>query len=169
MLVAPAAWGRGSMGPLERIALWLAVTLTPGMTLTGESLDIVPSDNIEMLRALGRDPMVIKETRTDTIGGLVDLMDLAQDAAPRLRVPTLVLFGDNEEVLPPESVDDLLARLPSGGRRVVFYPDGYHMLLRDLQGRVVIDDIAAWVLEPAGALPSGHEGRARGEGVVARR
>jgi len=66
-------------------------------------------------------------------------------------------------------VDDLLARLPSGGRRVVFYPDGYHMLLRDLQGRVVIDDIAAWVLEPAGALPSGHEGRARGEGVVARR
>ncbi len=169
VLVAPAAWGRDGMTVIERLALWLAVAVTPGMTLTGEALDIVPSDNIEMLIALGRDPLVIKETRTDAIGGLVDLMDAGRAAAPWLRVPTLVLFGDNEEVLPPESVDALLARLPSAGRRVAFYPDGYHMLLRDLHARVVIDDIAAWVLNPAGPLPSGHDGRARGEGDVVRR
>ena len=35
------------------------------------------SDNIEMLRALGADPLFIKATRVDAIAGLVELMDIA--------------------------------------------------------------------------------------------
>jgi hypothetical protein len=35
----------------------------PGLKVTGRGLGITPSDNLEMLRALGRDPLVIKETR----------------------------------------------------------------------------------------------------------
>jgi hypothetical protein len=47
----------------------------PGKTLTGRSLDIVPSDNIEMLRDNFNDELFIKETRTDAIYGLVALME----------------------------------------------------------------------------------------------
>ena len=77
ILTAPAVWGRATMDLLPRLALWAAVRVAPGLTLTGRGLEIKPSDNIAMLRALSRDPLVIKETRVDTIYGLVDLMDAA--------------------------------------------------------------------------------------------
>src|SRR5215831_6525254 len=67
ILTAPAVWGRATMDLLPRLALWGAVRLMPGLTLTGRGLEKKPSDNIAMLRALARDPLVIKETRVDTI------------------------------------------------------------------------------------------------------
>ena len=79
ILTAPAVWGRTTMDLLPRLALWGGVRLMPGLTVTGRGLEIKPSDNIPMLRALSRDPLVIKETRVDTIYGLVDLMDAALD------------------------------------------------------------------------------------------
>ena len=61
ILVAPAVWGRSTMDLLPRVALWAGVRLMPGLTLTGRGLHIQASDNIAMLRALGRDPLVIKD------------------------------------------------------------------------------------------------------------
>ncbi|MGH7032020.1 MAG: alpha/beta fold hydrolase, partial [Stellaceae bacterium] len=89
ILSAPAVWGRSTMGILPRVALWAAVRLAPGLTLTGRGLHIRASDNISMLRALARDPLVIKATRVDTIWGLVNLMDAALASAPRLHAPLL--------------------------------------------------------------------------------
>ena len=37
------------------------------------------------------------------------------------------------------------------------YPQGYHMLLRDLQGSVVWQDMVSWMLDPLAPLPSGFE------------
>ncbi len=66
------------MNILERVALWSADNIVPGMTLTGQGLHILPSDNIAMLRAARRAiRSMIKATRVDAIEGLVDLMDLA--------------------------------------------------------------------------------------------
>jgi hypothetical protein len=41
-----------------------------------------------------------------------------------------------------------------------FYPNNYHLLLRDLGRAVPIDDIIAWLLDPASPLPSGAEAAA---------
>jgi len=54
-------------------------------------------------------------------------------------------------------VDSLVRRLPAIPRTVAFYPDGYHMLLRDRQGAVVIWDIAAWIDNQYAGLPSGAD------------
>lgn len=172
ILVAPAVWGRETQGPLQSALLWLAAHSLPWMTVTGEGLDILPSDNFAMLRALGRDPLVIKETRIDTIYGLVGMMDAGWDAAPRLRGPALLLYGAREEVIPEDAALAWLRRLPlhaggagdadpAGSLRVAVYPDGYHMLLRDLHALTVWNDIAQWIADRrAGrstALPSGAE------------
>ena len=93
ILVGPAVWGRVTMPLAYRIALWFGVHTMPGNRVTGRGLGIIPSDNIEMLRALGRDPLVIKETRVDALHGLVNLMDDALAASPHLRTPSLVLYG----------------------------------------------------------------------------
>ena len=39
------------------------------------------------------------------------------------------------------------------------YPDGYHMLLRDIQGEQVMGDILAWMGGAKGGLPSGFSSR----------
>jgi len=148
ILSAPAVWGRTTMPWYQTSALWLSAHTVPGLTLTGRGLKIVASDNIEMLRALGRDPLVIKETRVDTVYGLTGLMDAALEAAPRLALPTLILYGKHDQVIPREPTERMLAKLPANNkhqRKVVFYENGYHMLLRDLQAKTVWSDIAGWI------------------------
>jgi alpha-beta hydrolase superfamily lysophospholipase len=160
ILIAPAVWGRATMDLLPRLALWGAVRLMPGLTLTGRGLEKKPSDNIAMLRALARDPLVIKETRVDTIYGLVDLMDAAFDAAPFLETPMLVMYGAKDEIVPKAPIRRFVGSLPPECRRrarLAWYEDGYHMLLRDLEGPVVTADVATWVLAPAAPLPSGAD------------
>lgn len=165
VLSAPAVWGRSTMGFFQRAALWLAYQVSPGMTLTGKGLKIQASDNIEMLRKLSKDPLVIKGTRVDAIHGLVDLMDEAAAAAPRLSVPALVLYGEKDEIVPADPTWTMVRALPAatGTQRVALYPNGWHMLLRDLQARVVLDDIVAWITRPDQPLPSGAEENARKE------
>ena len=159
VLIAPAVWGRQTQPWYQEAALWVALQLFPGWTPTGEGLGRQASDNIEMLRALGRDPLFIKETRIDAVDGLVNLMDEALASAPALDQPTLLLYGAKEEIVPPEPILTFWGNLPSGpaDHRFAYYEDGWHMLTRDLQGGVVIEDIAAWVLAGARPLPSGAD------------
>jgi acylglycerol lipase len=160
ILSAPAVWGRARMNIFERSALWLGVKMAPGMTLSGSGLHIQASDNIEMLRALGRDPLVIKATRVDTIKGLVDLMDEALDAAPYLRGPTLLLYGAHDEIIPPDPIRQFVADLPkegAGERRIAYYEKGYHMLLRDLEAPLVMRDVESWIADSKAPLPSGAD------------
>jgi alpha-beta hydrolase superfamily lysophospholipase len=160
ILTAPAVWGRATMGMLPRLALWAGVRLVPGLTLTGRGLKIRASDNVAMLRALSRDPMIIKATRVDTIYGLVNLMDAALAFAPRLDAPLLVMYGAKDEIIPKAPIRRFVASLPPECRRrtrLAWYRDGYHMLLRDLEAPIVIADVANWVLAPAAGLPSGAD------------
>jgi acylglycerol lipase len=157
ILSAPAVWTRDSMQFLPRMALWAGVRMFPGWVLTGESLHILASDNIPMLIALGKDPMVIKGARVDTLYGLVDLMDRTIEAAPALKAPMFLMYGAHDAVIPADPVRAFVAALPadrSQSDRFGYYQHGYHMLLRDLEGPRVAADVASWVLDRATALPS---------------
>jgi acylglycerol lipase len=160
ILVAPAVWGWQTMPWWQSMALRSLAHFAPGLALTAEGLEIMPSDNIEMLRALGSDPIVIKETRVDAIYGLTDLMESAYRRGTDLVGTFLLLYGENDEIIPPGPTCDLLASLPDGKDvhwRAVLYPDGYHMLLRDLQAGIVYRDLLTWLENPADTLPSGME------------
>ncbi len=184
ILAAPAVWGRTAMPFYQRWTLALAAYTVPFMTVTGRGLEIHPSDNIEMLRKLSRDPLVIKETRIDAIHGLTNLMDRALAAAAAFRTPALILYGKKDEVVPGEATRIMVRALPrlnsqggtnAGGRkaggpgageqRLAYYENGFHMLLRDLQAETVLGDIAAWIAAPAAPLPSGAD-RETGELLV---
>jgi alpha-beta hydrolase superfamily lysophospholipase len=158
ILVAPAVWEHSFMGSIERTALWLTRNTVPSLWLTAPpGLRIRPSDNIPMLRQMSRDSLVQSGARADTTAGLMDLMDLAGDAVSQIHLPTLVLYGAHEQILPHSAVGGFLARVPARNVRVAFYPDGYHMLLRDLKGDIVADDVAAWIADRTAPLPSGNE------------
>lgn len=156
VLVAPAVWGWQALNPFYKAVLWLTARVRPSMTLTGRGLKIWPSDNIDMLRAYARDPYVLKATRVDAIYGLVTLMDEAYSAAPNVRLRTLVLYGDKDQIVPKSPVRHVVGALGEHGR-FALYPKGYHMLLRDLSGPIVWKDLAAWIENGATKLPSGFE------------
>lgn len=164
ILSAPAMWGRQSMNAFYGFTLWLAYNTVPGLALEPpRSLKIIPSDNIEMLRALGRDPLILKRTRVDALVGLVDLMSRAETSAKHLPpdLPLLVLFGRHEQILPKDIVKETLRRVqalpPDAPLRIALYDDGYHMLLRDLHAETVWRDVIAWMRSPQAALPSGAD------------
>jgi alpha-beta hydrolase superfamily lysophospholipase len=156
VLAAPAVWGRSTMPWLYRQALRFFAHVAPWYPLSGQGLGIRPSDNIEMLRALGLDPLIIKQTRADALWGLADAMDAGLAAAPRLQRPLLLLYGERDEIIPRPPVERMMAEL-SAPYRVAVYPNGWHMLFRDLQRETVWSDALSWMLDKAAPLPSGHE------------
>ena len=160
ILVAPGLWGGPSMHPVLRLGLWLSAHTMPWNTATGSGLKRRASDNIAMLRALGRDEKVIRHTRIDAVYGVTQLMGRAFEAAPGLKLPTLILYGERDEIVPAGPIQKTIATLPKAPD-FALYPEGWHMLLRDLQAKVVWADIAAWIHDPAAPLPSGAQQRAQ--------
>lgn len=156
ILSAPAVWGSETMNVFYRSTLWLMAHTMPDQTLTGRNLGILASDNIEMLRAMGRDPLVIKETRIDAIYGIVSLMGSAYVRVKDVKTPLLFLYGANDQVIPKEPVEMAIGNIRAPFK-MAYYPEGYHMLLRDLKAEVVLDDIIAWIQNPKDQLPSGYD------------
>ncbi len=158
VLSAPAVWGRAQMNVFYRVGLWFGAGLFPGMTAARPPgpIRIMASDNRAALKALSENPLTIRETRFDSIRGLVDLMDAAQAAAAGMHAPALFLYGGHDQLVPAEAMRATWRLLPPSARRG-FYPAGYHMLLRDLERAVPIGDIIAWLLDRAAALPSEAE------------
>jgi acylglycerol lipase len=158
ILSAPAVWGRHTMDLLPKVALWAGVRFLPTAVLSGQGLRIQASDNLPMLRALGRDPMVIKGAQIETVFGLVNLMDSALEAAPRLNKPLLLMYGEHDQIIPAPAIESFVAQLPPDPEqrheRLAYYHKGWHLLLRDLEGPIVAEDVANWIADPRAPLPS---------------
>ena len=154
ILVAPAVWGGDAFHPLLRGILWAMAHTVPDYRMTGSDLKILATDNLPLLRQMSLDPLIIKATRVDAVYGLVDVMDQAYANVPQINIPVLLLYGGNDQVIPRRSIEIALARF-SQPIQFAFYPEGYHMLLRDLEGELVLRDITSWIKDPARPLPSG--------------
>jgi acylglycerol lipase len=154
ILAAPAVWNGADLPASYRTALRLLAGLVPALRVHGRGLKRQASDNIEMLRALGRDPLYLRHTRLDAVAGLVELMAEGEDGAPGLRVPMLVLLGARDQIVPPQASRRFVATLDPARCDAVTYLNGWHLLLRDHQRGRVFADILAWV-EGRRPLPSG--------------
>lgn len=165
VLIAPAVWGRDTMPWYQRFGLWLGNAVAPGMTVSkgmASPLGIhpTPSDDKELLRAQARDPLVQKNSRIATLHGLANLMDKTLSASGQLTGPALILYGDNDQIIPPPPFCHMLGKLPDARTspwQLALYPGGYHMLTRYSGSSQVIEDILVWLTEGAeSTLPSGH-------------
>ena len=145
ILIAPAVWGRQSMPFSYRLALWTSAHTIRWKSFSGSGLKITPSDNIEVLRANFRDPLFIKGTRSDAIYGLVRLMGDAYAAAPSVKnTPLLYLYGGRDQIIPKLPTETVMGELGPEAK-IMTYPTGYHMLLRDLNAEPRWADVAKWI------------------------
>ncbi|MBN8530815.1 MAG: alpha/beta fold hydrolase [Alphaproteobacteria bacterium] len=147
ILVSPAVWGGDAMNPFFRGSLWLLAHMIPAEKFTGSNLKIQATDNLLLLHEMARDPNIIKGTRVDAVYGIVGLMGHAYgDAAKIGTPPILLLTGGRDEVIPAGPLNDIRFMLGKTSKLTsAHYPEGYHMLLRDLAGRDAWEDILEWM------------------------
>lgn len=153
VLKAPAVWGAQSMPWYQRLSLQFMNAVAPDMVFTGrgvQSLGITPTNDPQVMRDLSLDPLFIKATRVSSLAGVTELMGRAQnlDAQPPQR--SLVLYGLRDRIIPPSPVCDWLTQLNAAGvggttLDFVVYPEGWHLLTRQLQTREVLQDIERWL------------------------
>lgn len=159
ILLAPAVWGWSSQAPLNRISLRLAARLIGDRTVQPPDWivrDRLASDNMIELYRTGRDPSSVIATRFDALHGLVDLMESATIRLGDVGVPTLLLYGANDHLVAADPMRRALERAGDrSGLRTGYYPDGWHILNRDLQAETVYRDVEAWLRDAASPLPSG--------------
>ncbi|MEH6403951.1 MAG: lysophospholipase [Sneathiella sp.] len=154
ILSAPAVWGWESLNLGYRSLLWTTAHTIPYFKPSSRGLGVRASDNTPMLQNLGADPFFIKNTRIDSIYGLVGLMDHAYFSAEKMTLPTLVLYGANDQIIPKKPVENVVSRLPESAD-IVLYKEGWHLLMRDLQAATVWRDILSWT--ETGTIPSGNK------------
>jgi acylglycerol lipase len=157
VLMSPGVWGWKTQSLPNKTLLWLAANFTgPKVYEPPEWLTkrIKPTDNIEELRAMGRDPLMVWGARSDAIYGVVSMMHKGAESAGETPVPTLYLYGAHDQIIPKKAALRAARRLKATDRSA-YYAEGWHLLTRDHQRQRVIADILAFLRDPRAPLPSG--------------
>jgi alpha-beta hydrolase superfamily lysophospholipase len=157
ILSAPAVWGWSNQPLPYKTMLWFAANFTGAKVYTPPSWltkRVTPTDNRQELIAMGRDPLMIWGARSDTLYGLVAMMEKAWAGTDEIQVPVLYLYGANDPIIPDTPTKQAAGRLKPSDETAL-YAKGYHLLMRDRQGPVVWADMLSFVLDPKAPLPSG--------------
>ena len=156
ILSGPGLRGWGALPLGYKTSLWISARVRPGWIVRPPRrfVRIEPTDNLEMLRTMWSSPLMLRENRIDQVHGVVSLMETAHNRAVGLPEHTLLSYGANDYVIPPGGIRRTTPLLPKKSR-TAYYPDGYHMLLRDLQAETVWADYLAFLRDPDAELPSG--------------
>ena len=156
VLASPAAWSDDAWDGLLRDILSLGAWAAPWLPVPSRPASRPVSDDPAVVLQLRDDPLVSHWSRLDMVAGVVGLMTVARRRAGAVRVPTLVLVGEEDDRVPRRALAELLAALP-GPVTVGLYPSGRHLLFRSIATGYASDDVAAWILRPDAGLPSGAD------------
>jgi alpha-beta hydrolase superfamily lysophospholipase len=161
VLLAPGVWGWDSQNLFNRTSLWIAAHALGGLSVEPPDFiarRILASDNILELVRNGRDPDSLLSTRFDAIYGLVSLMQTSAESLGRLRRPALLMYGDDDQVVEKGPMRRALIRAGDAPNlTTAWYPQGRHLLNRDLGAEVVYRDVLSWLTAPSAPLPSGAD------------
>jgi alpha-beta hydrolase superfamily lysophospholipase len=158
ILSATALRSRETFGPVASAGLWFFAHTVPWLPSGPTSIDYMPTDNPKTMEKLRKDPMMLRQVRLDMGYGLVDLMDDARASAERVRLPYLMLHGLGDRIVPQEPVRASIEVMPPrADSKLAFYKKGYHLLLRDNDGKIVAADVESWMFDHEAALPSGAD------------
>jgi acylglycerol lipase len=158
ILLAPAVWGWSTQPLQNRAALWLASFTMPNVKVSPPKAIVrqrYPTDNREELTRLSSDPLMLGNgASTESLAGLMDLMQTAWLRTGRIAPPTFYAYGYRDDIIPVEPSLQAASRLKPGDQ-TAFYRDGYHLLLSDNQAWRVWDDVVGFLHDPEAPPVSG--------------
>lgn len=157
ILSGPGFRGWGALPWFYSASLWVSSHVRPDwIVIPPKGVRIVATDNNAKLREMWFNPLVQKSNRIDSVFGVVSIMEEADAKIAQLprSVPTLMLYGAKDEMIPVEGVMRATAKMPPHVK-TAYYAKGYHMLMNDLQAETVWSDILAFVRHPESPVASG--------------
>ncbi len=129
-----AAWQRRLAPILGRMFPTLAIPAA----IKGDMLSRDPAVG----EAYFADPLVLTKATTRLGAGIFAAGDRARAALTRLRVPTLVIHGGSDSLV-PTSGSEILAALPLVERRV--FPTLRHEMFNEPEGPEVVAEVMEWI------------------------
>jgi alpha-beta hydrolase superfamily lysophospholipase len=157
ILSGPGLRGWGALPWFYSVSLWTSSHVRPGwIVVPPKGVHVVATDNNDKLREMWNDKYVLKDNRIDSVYGVVSIMEEADAKISKLpkKTPTLLLYGANDQVIPPFGVERAAKKLPAFVK-TAYYKNGYHMLMNDKQAPVVWADILGFIDDPKKPLLSG--------------
>ncbi len=140
LVVSAPALGGGAAW--QRALAPLAAKVAPRLALPngfkGEQFSRDPAVG----KAYFADPLVYVKTTTRLGAMLFSAMDEVTAKLSRLDVPTLVLHGGADPIVPPQSTA-VLGELPGVDRRL--YPNLRHEILNEPEGPSIVEEIIDWI------------------------
>jgi len=133
--------------------LWLVTRIVPGYEVQVERPYDSRLDEYHAKR-WASDSKIINQVRLDTYYGLIRLSDYASNNTKDFGIPTLVLYGTEDDQIHPNSVCALMNRLGRSGSLQVFQ-DKPHLMFQDKDQDDVLQLIDQWITDPTTA-PGSH-------------
>jgi alpha-beta hydrolase superfamily lysophospholipase len=131
-----AGWQRALAGVFSKIAPSIPIA----NSLKGEQLSRDPAVG----EAYFSDPLVYPKTTPRLGAALFAAMTDVTQNAHRLDIPTLVLQGGADSIVPPQSTA-ILGEVPGVERHL--YPGLQHEILNEPEGPEIVAEIVAWISE----------------------
>ena len=155
ILVAPAIWNFTETNFIKSIPLKFMSKVFPKLQLSGKKfIKVRASNNNEILKELSEDKFFIHKPTLESLQGIITLMDESFiDTKEYLENPTfetLILLPLRDEIIPRKPIISIISDLNSKKNfleniKINIYEDSYHMILRDLQGEKILNDIKDWI------------------------
>jgi alpha-beta hydrolase superfamily lysophospholipase len=124
-----------------RVLRRLAPRLALGSGLDPEGLSRDP----EVVRAYLEDPLVFRHMTTSLAAELLDAVERTSRSAGKVRVPLLMLHGEEDPICPAAGTRRFFEGLSVEPRRIQIYPGLRHEIFNEPEQQRVFEDVLAWV------------------------
>ncbi len=141
-LATPPDLSRARMSMLRGLR-WLAPRLSFASRLDPETLSRDP----QVVRAFLEDPLVETRIAVSLAAEMLSAMKRTVAAAAAVRVPMLLLHGEDDRLCPVEGSRGFFEQLKLTQRRLRTYPGLRHEIFNEPERREVLDDLTGWIRE----------------------
>ena len=166
VLVAPAMWNFSESNFFKSLFMSLVSKLFPNLKVSSKGwVEVQASDNQEVLKELSKDKYFIHHPNLKSLNGIIELMDESyKDAKKFFSQPsynTLVVIPIKDEIVPRKPLIELLeaTKIKSYdfSSNFLIFESNYHMILRDIKGDNVTEEIKKWILEEKTKKPKNFD------------
>ncbi len=130
---------------LDKLLLKVMGAIAPHFAIANGLKTTWLSHDPEVVRAYENDPLVHNKITASLLNGMLAAIEYAQNHAPVLIIPTLLLVAENDKLIDPQGSRDFHASLPVNISSAHFYADLYHEIFNEADATQVFADLQNWL------------------------
>jgi alpha-beta hydrolase superfamily lysophospholipase len=139
--IEPVGVAKAHLVAIARLLSRVWPTFALEVGLDTSALSRIP----EVVRAYEEDPLVHGKASARWGTESLDIVEWIKAHAAELRLPLLVIHGEEDRLDSADGVRTLFERVGSVDKELLMYPDSYHEVHNDLDAGQMVADLEAWL------------------------